>query len=297
MAQPINSDQLKQYDSNIKLYIQQQVQKVQQSVDSIKAQVVTSPAITPYASVQVPVQTLSISPEHITVYEDIQEDYIIYDREIKPNEDKLYKNIVVTGDDRSNRVFFSMYHTFDNRELINKRFSVIWVNANNEKGISSCCDIAVKGENRLTFAWNIPLQATYVAGIIKYAIRISDEDYAWHTLPSEIECVKGLLDSDFDNLEDAQLSPGWVQYIENKYECGIRVMVEDDYNALTVKEDDILYIVKNNDDTITQYLGDKQISNSSVTNGGIQNIVKMSTAEYEKLGDNIDPETLYLLTD
>lgn len=366
MATPITSDQLIQYDGKIKEYIEQQILKstvsLQNQINTIKTDVtdisnninnnvndrVDSTAdsdelINPINN-NLSIKSLnnsfggiplkSISPSVITVNEDIQEDYIIYDRIITPNENKEYRNIVVTGDDRSNRVFFSMWYTFDNRELTNKNISVIWINPNGDKGETACCDKQLIG-NRLYFAWNIPAHCTVTDGIIQYAIRITEgEDYAWHTLPAQIECVRGLLTADWDNIDDAVLSPGWVSYIENKYMVGIIVHTRAEYDALPTKQEDILYLVKEPDESITQYLGDNIISNSSSatsreleirydstshmlqskysdesewrdivqinnSSGGssIQNIAQMTTSQYDALGDNIDPTTLYLLTD
>lgn len=294
MATPITSDQLIQYDGKIKEYIEQQILKstvsLQNQINTIRTDVndisnninnnandnvdntIDSDELINPINTNLSINSLnnsfggiplkSISPSVITVNEDIQEDYIIYDRIITPNEDKVYRNIVVTGDDRSNRVFFSMWYTFDNRELANKNISVIWINPEGDKGETACCDKQLIG-NRLYFAWNIPAHCTVTDGIIQYAIRITEgENYAWHTLPAQIECVRGLLTAGWDDIDDAVLSPGWVSYIENKYMVGIIVCTRAEYDALPTKQDDILYLVKEPDESVTQYLGDKLISNS-----------------------------------
>ena len=238
MGTPITSDQLAQYDKRIKEYIKNYVDsQTNNSNDSNDA---------------VPMLR-SISPEHIEVQEDIQEDYVIYDRVIQPNENAVYKNIVVTSDDRSNRVWFSMWKTFDNRDMTTKSINVIWMNADNEKGETECGDIQVIGD-RLYFSWDIPLQATQRAGIIKYAIRIVDEDYAWHTLPAEIECMQGLMDADWADLDPASITPSWIAYIENKYMVGIQILSRAEYDALEIKSNKILYLVREPDNSISQYL-------------------------------------------
>ena len=238
----------------------------------------------------------SIKPQTIIVEEDIEEDYVIYDRIISPNENAQYRNIVVTSDDKSNRVWFSIWKTFDDRDLTNKEISVIWVNADGGKGESLCVDKAVSGD-RLYFAWNIPGLATYKAGTITYAIRITDgPDYAWHTLPATIECVQGLMDETWDELEPAEETPGWVDYIEGKYKVSIQIMDEDEYTELPEYDDEVVYVVNMNDDTVNMYLGDKQISGGG-GGGTSANFVELTSAEYTALGDNVDPDTLYLLTD
>lgn len=302
---PITSDDLKQYDAFIKQYIQQEINKAVASVQNYNVQdtltVYDGLAYTPpTASIMTLEHTpavMSIQPETITVQEDIQEDYIIYDRVITPNANINYRNIVVTGDDRSNRVFFNMWYTFDDRELENKTISIIWINANNEKGESLAVDKEIKDNNRLVFAWNVPAQATYKEGTIQYAIRITGPDYAWHTLPSTIECVKGLMSGDFNSLQDAELSPGWVDYIEGKYAVGVQSLTISEYESLTEKSTETLYLVTNADGTVTQYLGTTVISNSSSSSGteGNAKIVAMTATEYAAL-DNPDADTLYVIT-
>jgi hypothetical protein len=49
-----------------------------------------------------------------------------------------------------------------------------------------------------------------------------------------------------------------------------------------------------NDDSINMYLGAKQISGGG---GASANFVELTTQQYDALGDNVDPDTLYLLTD
>lgn len=244
----------------------------------------------------------SIEPQSIVVQEDIQEDYIIYDRIISPNENVQYKNIVVTRDNKSNRIYFSTWKTFDNRSLRDDHeINIIWVNARGEKGESTAVDISTV-EDRLTFAWDVPSSATVEAGTITYAIRVVNSNpdpsqqgtlYAWHTLPATIECVQGLMDDGWDSLVPAEETPGWVDYIEGKYKVSILIMDEDDYVPLDPKSDEVLYVVNMNDDTINMYLGAKQITGG----GGMGNFVELTTQEYQDLGPEVDPTTLYLLTD
>ena len=248
----------------------------------------------------------SVKPTNpIIVQEDIQEDYVVYDRVIIPNEGKQYKNIVVTSDNKSNRVWFSMWKTFDDRELENKEINIVWLNALGKKGESHCdkSDIGVVGD-RLYFAWNIPIEATVKEGPITYAIRIVDgfindqgeyvENYAWHTLPSTIECVKGLITDGWDDIEEAKKTPGWVDYIEGKYKNSILKLTRIEYNDLTEKDPDTLYLVQDNSTTINICCGDIPISGGG---GGSSNIVALTKEEYDTLVDEgtIDPETLYII--
>lgn len=245
------------------------------------------------------ISLMSIYPDTITVQEDIQEDYVVYDRVISPNENKVYKNIVVTTDNKSNRVFFSMWYTFDDRELENKEISIIWLNALGNKGESLCVDKQLIGD-RLYFAWNIPGLATVKAGTIKYAIRITSNDYAWHTLPAEIECVQGLMDDGWDDKKEAEKTPGWVDYIEGKYKSNLLIISESEYRSITPPSDNTLYVVNMNDGTINMYVGSNQIHTGGGGGGGttgIANIKQLSSAEYNDLGDDKDLNTLYLLTD
>ena len=317
----ITSEQLIQYDSKIKQYIQQQidtyVKPYKAAIASLTQQVKdltneleilqsstnekdsTEELITPMLRTTSLLQSpmlRSISPEQIIVQEDIQEDYIIYDRVISPNEDKVYKNVVVTTDNKSNRIYFSMWYTFDNVELEDKEISIVWINADGNKGESLCVDKQLIN-NRLYFAWNIPGNATYKAGIIRYAIRITSDDYAWHTLPAELECVQGLVDEHWQDIIDAEATPGWVDYIEGKYKVSIQVLTKAEYDNLETKSDDTVYLVKMTDGTIMQYLGTTPISGSGGGGDSGIEIIPMTTAAYEALGPDIRQDALYLLTD
>lgn len=224
----------------------------------------------------------SISPQSIIVQEDIQEDYVIYDRVISPNEGAVYKNIVVTSDDKSNRIWFSIWKTFDNRDLTDKEINVLWVNADGNKGESLCVNKQVIGD-RLYFAWNIPGLATVKAGTITYAIRIVDnstqgEEYAWHTLPATIECVQGLLDSEWDDLPTEQQTPGWVDYIEGKYKVSVQLFTEEDYEELPEKIEDVLYVVTTEEDNFKLYLGELPLAGGS-GGGGTSTLFGRATFE------------------
>lgn len=288
----ITAEQLTQYDSRIKQYITTQIQnavsgyslqiaKLNNDIDELKDVIEKQQSLIDSMSNNVGITedsqeeptpilrsalTLrSISPASITVQEDIQEDYVVYDRVIRPNDNAVYKNIVVTSDNKSNRVWFSMWKTFDNRPLIDKEINVVWINASGNKGESVCNrdDISIIGD-RLYFAWDIPIEATQVAGTITYAIRIVDghtddygeyvEDYAWHTLPATIECVQGLVDENWDNLEEAEVTPGWVDYIEGKYKISITEISKTDYTNLSEKDENTLYLV-DDDSKISMYFG------------------------------------------
>lgn len=194
---------------------------------------------------------MSKKPENpIVVYEDIQEDYIIDDREIKPNDNpKFNNNILVTDDNLSNRLYFNMFWTFDDRSVTDKNLYVLWVNANNEKGISECTDKQVDdvGE-RLSFAWNVPQEATYKAGNIRFAVRLTANNYVWNSLPTTVEVKQGLQINDY---------PEAVVPSANK--LSIISINKSEYDALEVKNNSIVYVVNNNGN-FSMYLGVNPIS-------------------------------------
>lgn len=267
----ITHEQLIEYDAKIKEYIdevvnnkvasyEQQIQELNQtiadlqsnssndvihisdiSIEPMEPDASYSIATTPMLrSLSAPILTSpvrSIRPTTIVVEEDIQEDYIVYDRIIYPNEYKEYKNIVVTTDDRSNRVFFNMWRTFDDRELADKTISIVWINAEGYKGETECVDVEIVGEDRLTFAWNIPYAATRTAGTIKYAIRITATDYIWNTLPADIECVQGLIDDNWDRIPDAEdhIKPKeYLSFCQISYDGSGHITASEDMTELQV---------------------------------------------------------------
>lgn len=269
----ITSEQLIQYDSRIKEYIQEQLSAYESIIEQQNARinelesqleysnnndmgVMSTMSTTPQLRSISPgsgMSLRSISPETIVVQEDIQEDYVVYDRVISPNEQAVYKNIVVTTDNKSNRIWFSMWYTFDDRDLIDKQISVVWINADGKKGETLCGDIQLIGD-RLYFSWDVPGACTNHAGMIRYAIRITAEDYAWNTIPAEIECVQGLMDSEWDTMPVAVDGVDWAEWLESQYKALVTILTEDEYNAIPVK-DELLYIVKMNDNlTVNLYL-------------------------------------------
>lgn len=195
---------------------------------------------------------MSISPEHIVVLPDNQEDYIIYDRTITENLDPPFnKNILVCKDNCSNRLYFNIYYTFDDRELEDKTINIIWINAKKEEGMSVCTEKYLVG-NRLTFAWDVPVEATWAVGKIEFSIRITAKDYIWNSLTTFVEVKEGL---NYDTSETAVAPIGWVNYLQNKYAIATKRMTWEDYNNLEYKNERVLYIVTKPDTSIHLYLG------------------------------------------
>lgn len=192
---------------------------------------------------------MSLRPEQIPVVEDRQEDYVVYDRVITANE-TLPQNILVTDDDLSNRLYFNMWYQFDDRDLANKQISIIWLNANNEKGVNDCEDIQViSAESRLTFSWNVPKEATYKAGTIRFAIRINfEEDYVWNSLPATVEVKQGLQVDDYPEA-----------IVPTASKLGLMSITKTEYDALEVKNPQIVYVVNNNGN-YSMYIGSSPIN-------------------------------------
>lgn len=206
---------------------------------------------------------MSIKPEHIVVQQDVEENYIVYDREISENPNpKFNNNILVTNDNLSNRLYFNMWYTFDDRELRNKEIKIVWVTPDGERGMTACEDKKLDAEgHRLSFSWNVPDTCTRKEGTIQFAVRITTENYIWNSLIGTVEVRKGLVTDEYDDLEEAQSEPGWLEYIEGKYRVSIQTLTAQQYANLTTKSDDVLYVVTlPNNNNITIYLGDKQIS-------------------------------------
>lgn len=266
----------------------------------------------------------SISPEVIEVDEDIEEHFVVYDRIISPYNQATYNNIIVTTDDRSNRIWFSMWKTFDNRELIEKTIKVIWINAEGMKGESICESKTISGD-RLYFAWNIPSSVTVKAGTIQFALRITDTDYAWHTLPAEIQCVQGLMDGDWEDIPEAVASVTWADYIEDQWNQILVICTKQEYDAI-LNKGRIVYVVEQPDGSVKMYLGTTEISTSGGSGREFQiqyntesryiqykysdesqwtnlvqvtEVVSLTSQEYQDLQDahQINPAVLYVLKD
>jgi hypothetical protein len=242
---------------------------------------------------------MSITPQSITVTADTQENYVIYDRTITKNPDPPFNdNILVTADNLSNRLYFNMWYTFDDRELEDKEIKIVWTNANNEKGMSLCVDKALS-DNKLTFAWNVPIEATYKEGTIKFAVRITTDNYVWNSLIGTVEVRQGLVTEEFNDLEEAQSTPGWVDYIEGKYKMSLQSISEDDFDELDPKDNNTIYVVAMNDLSISLYQGSKPISTGGGGGGGgggSANFQQLTVSQWQALTTK-DPTTFYIVTD
>ena len=149
--------------------------------------------------------------------------------------------------------FFSIINKLENKILIDKNISVVWINADELKGETMCEDKHIFG-NRLTFSWDIPGTCTNTAGTIKFAIRIVGENYAWHTLPFTIECVQGLIDGNWEDTPDAEQGISWADWLESQYRATVKILSEQQYNAIVNKEE-VLYVVKMSGNFVNLYLG------------------------------------------
>ena len=158
---------------------------------------------------------MSIDTRDITVQQDNQEHYIIYDRVLTQNtEPPFNENVLVTNDNNSNRLYFNMFYTFDDRELENKDISIVWINANGDKGETPCGDKTLDGD-RLYFSWNVPLAATQYAGDITFAVHITTDNYKWNSLPTTIAVRQGLITDEYNELPNAETYQGWTNIIDN----------------------------------------------------------------------------------
>lgn len=201
---------------------------------------------------------MSITPETILVFPDVEENYIIQERELLENPNPQFNNnILVTRDNLSNRLYFNMYYTFDDNELAQKEICILWQNANKDKGISICKDITVVND-RLSFSWNVPIEATYVEGTIDFSIRITDADYIWNSLIGHVEVRKGI---DYYTTPPTLAPTGWTSYIEEKCDVLTTKLTKNQYEALATKDNDTLYAVTDaTDGSVYLYLGDTLIT-------------------------------------
>jgi len=229
---------------------------------------------------------MSIKPEYITVPEDVQENYIIYDRELSENLiPEFDKNILVTNDHLSNRLFINIYYTFDDRDISNKHIYVKWVNVDNKSGISECVDKQLIND-RLKFAWNVPIEATYKEGFITFSVYITDTNYEWNSLPTTVEVKQGLVTESFNNLLEEQAKPEWDEYIEGIYKTVCKTMLVQDYETLPTKSDNILYLVKG-EKGVCLYIGELPVNN------GI--LPYQETTEYDYIYKVVNNESSIIL--
>lgn len=201
---------------------------------------------------------MSLKPEYITLQPDVQENYVVYDRELSEvPEPPFDKTILVTNDHLSNRLYFNIYYTFDDRPLLPKTITIKWKNADGKFGTSICTEKSVTSD-RLTFSWNVPIEATYKEGNVEFAIQIDDDNYCWNSLTYHVEVKKGLVDEVFNNITPEQEKHAWREYVEEDYSLGLTTQIPQ------TKDEDTLYLVKD-DKSAHMTLGENVVNNGDLS--------------------------------
>ena len=125
----------------------------------------------------------------------------------------ILEDIVVSGDNKSQIISFTMPRYFENVDLFQKVISIKFINAQGQGDRTRIVNLTVT-ETDITFGWLIDSKVTIKDGYVQFAIEFfgyeNGEWYCWSTVPAQIEVSKGL---DVDGLVEAPL-PSWVQSFE-----------------------------------------------------------------------------------
>lgn len=123
----------------------------------------------------------------------------------------LYEDIVVSMDNNSQIISFTIDRYFDGVDLLNKVIAIKYINALNESDRTFAVNVS-NTDNKITFGWLIDSKVTKKNGYVRFAIEFlgyldSGEFYCWSTKPSQIEVSEGLYVD--DSIE--QPTPSWLQ--------------------------------------------------------------------------------------
>ena len=125
----------------------------------------------------------------------------------------ILEDLVVSGDNKSQIISFTMPRYFENVDLSQKVISIKFINAQGQGDRTRVVNLIVT-ETDITFGWLIDSKATIKDGYVQFAIEFfgyeNGEWYCWSTVPAQFEVSKGL---DVDGLVEAPL-PSWIQSFE-----------------------------------------------------------------------------------
>lgn len=145
------------------------------------------------------------------------ENFVIKGRKITG----FFENIAVTCDSFSNIIRFTMADTYDGISLWDKEIKIIY------KTPDGYTDFAyphsVSRENGIMyFSWLLSENVARLAGNVTYAIRISDGDFVWNSLPACFKVSQGIIEN---GEEIPEYASEWIKELDDKL-LGIPQMIE-----------------------------------------------------------------------
>jgi hypothetical protein len=149
--------------------------------------------------------------DNTTVLSDIHdtnESVIITNRTINM---PIYEDIVVSQDNNSQIISFTIDRYFDNIDLTNKAIAIKFRNALGKSDRTLAVNISCT-EDKITFGWLIDSKVTQGSGYVLFAIEFlgyldNGSFYCWQTKPAQLEVSEGLYVD--DSIEEPE--PSWVQ--------------------------------------------------------------------------------------
>lgn len=105
------------------------------------------------------------------------------------------RDIAVTGDHKSETIYFSCPRFFDGNDLSEHKCLIRFVNAGNEYGESEVVDMTANDDN-LEFGWAIKNDATRYSGTLQFTVQFETVQngiqYQWQTTPAILNILPGL---------------------------------------------------------------------------------------------------------
>lgn len=137
-----------------------------------------------------------------------EEDFVVDNRTITGS----YSDIVVTADNYSNKIWFTMPSIIDGISVKGKTIKIIYRTPDDYIDYIDPTDITY-GTDTIRFSWFLSNNVARISGTVTFAIRVSGENYSWNTRPASLQVEQGILE-DGDTPPEFNLE--WVESVENK---------------------------------------------------------------------------------
>lgn len=143
-----------------------------------------------------------------TIKNEQDENFVITGRKITG----FFENIAVTCDSFSNNIRFTMADTYDGISLWDKEIKIIYKTPDGYTDFAYPHSLS-RENGIMCFSWLLSENVARIAGNVTYAIRISEGDFVWNSLPSCFKVSQGIIES---GEEIPEYASEWIKELDDK---------------------------------------------------------------------------------
>jgi len=143
-----------------------------------------------------------------TIKNEQDENFVITGRKITG----FFENIAVTCDSFSNNIRFTMADTYDGISLWDKEIKIIYKTPDGYTDFAYPHSLS-RENGIMCFSWLLSENVARIAGNVTYAIRISEGDFVWNSLPSCFKVSQGIIES---GEEIPEYASEWIKALDEK---------------------------------------------------------------------------------